>query len=402
VNLKPLKNVKVTVPESLRAKAANEGSYSKKSSPSNKLSANTRSSNTTKVTRTVNKDKKTKQSVDKSVDKKQSVDKKVKPVQTEKITKREKPAIDEQKTQSFDFEEQIRENSIPDEMFDAKNKFSKIESRIALSAFAFIVFALAASWAAWDKDYAIVGNADVAYNYGLVGGIMMLVILVYALRKRSRLLRRVGDIKYWYYFHFIFGVIGPVLIVLHTSFGIRSINGGVALIAMFSIVFSGFIGRYIYTRASYGLRAVEQDLKVVSSQLDKGVLSYQIPILQPVEQQLRGFSKNSLSSSRGVIRTIIRILFIKHRAKLVYASASQSTASVLRAIAIKEKWTKSDYRERVKKEKILLQGHLNAVSSIASSRAFEKLAAKWRLLHVPILYVLVLSGLAHVLAVHMY
>ncbi len=399
MNFKPIIKVK-TVPESLRVKAANETKYTSKFGAASVSDSASKKNRVRTRVRAIDKNKKVINQKTRKVE-----TKKVKPARPKQKTKREVSVISAtkvQKTQTFDFEEQIRENSVPDAMFEAKNKFSKIESKIALSAFAFIVFALAASWMAWDKDYAIVGNADVAYNYGLVGGLMMSVILIYALRKRSRLLRRMGDIKYWYYFHFIFGVVGPVLIVLHTSFGIRSINGGVALFAMFSIVFSGFIGRYIYTRVSYGLRAVEQDLKVVATQLDKGVLSYQIPPFKSIELQLREFSKNSLSAPRGFIGTILRIVFIKHRAKLVYASTSQGMASVLRTIAIKEKWTKSDYRQRVKKEKILIQGHLNAVSSIASSRAFEKLAARWRLLHVPILYVLVLSGLAHVLAVHMY
>jgi len=390
VNVRSLKNVNVTVPESLRADAANESKYSARAASADQAQQEKASQAESKATQP---DKKTVEKPMKAAAQKTEEKGKA-------VVVRESPS--EKKTSELDIEETIRASSIPDNLFDVKNRFSKIESRIALSAFAFIVFALAASWMSWDKDYAIVGNADTAYNYGLVGGIMMLFILIYALRKRLKSLRRIGDIKYWYYFHFIFGVVGPVLIVLHTSFSIRSINGGVALFAMFSIVFSGFIGRYIYTRASYGLRAVEQDLQVVTRQLEKGVLTYQIPATAPIEQQLRAFSMSSLAAPRGFFRIITRILFLKHRAKLAYTGASQKMAKVIRAIAVKEKWTKSEYKERVQHEKRLISGHLIAVSGIASSRAFEKLAAKWRLLHVPILYILVLSGLAHVLAVHMY
>jgi len=397
VNVKSLKNTKETVPKSLRTKAANESKYSGGAASSRQVK-NKEAVKDDKL-KVVKKaaEKPAKAAVKKSA----KVEKPAK-VEKEKKPAAEKEAPEEEKASVFDIDETIRESSIPDNLFDAKNRFSKIESRIALSAFAFIAFALAASWISWDKDYAIVGNSDTAYNYGLVGGLMMLVILVYALRKRVKFLRRMGDIKYWYYFHFIFGVVGPVLIVLHTSFAIRSINGGVALFAMFSIVLSGFIGRYIYTRASYGLRAVEQDLIVVTRQLEKGVLTYQIPAMAPVEKQLRAFTMSSLSAPKGFIRLIMRILFLKHRARLAYSTTSQSMAKVVRAIAVKKKWTKSVYKERLLHEKRIISGHLVAVSGIATSRAFEKLAAKWRLLHVPILYILVLSGLAHVLAVHMY
>lgn len=376
-----LKNAKVTVPEELRVNAANESAAKPGTS-------------------------KTRQQKSKAAGRSQAGDGQSAEQQGKGLVQYKDPmgrgSHEKKHKYGIDIDETIRASSEPDKLFNAKNRFSKVESRIALSAFAFIVFALTASWMAWDKDYAIVGNADTAYNYGLVGGLMMLSILVYAIRKRSRKLRSAGDIKYWYYFHFIFGVIGPVLIVLHTSFEIRSINAGFALFAMIAVVFSGFVGRYVYTRASYGLRSVEQDLQVVSRQLKMGVLSSKYASMEPIEKQLRMFSKNSLSAPKSFIKMVNRALFIKNKARLVYTTSTQKMASNLRAVAVEERWTRGMYRERVLHEKKLIQSHLAAVAGIASARAYEKLASKWRLLHVPILYLLTFSSLAHVLAVHMY
>ena len=386
MSVRSLKSVKITVPESLRVEAANDVNV--KDSP--KRTADT--PGPAKAQARVKPKAAQQPSATKNISKKSAPDTSVESDGLGKeLVRYNEPgeATEEEKHRyGIDIDETIRVSSEPDHLFEVKNRFSKLESRIALSAFAFIVFALSASWMAWDKDYAIVGNAETAYNYGLVGGLMMLAILLYALRKRFKKMRSAGDIKYWYYFHFIFGVIGPVLIILHTSFEIRSINAGFALFAMIGVVFSGFVGRYIYTRASYGLRSVERDLQIVSRQLKVGVLSSNYGSMEPVEKQIRQFTKMALSAPSNYVNMVNRALFIKNKARLFYASVTHVMASHMRSVAIKQRWTKAMYKECVIKEKKLIQAHLASVAGIASARAYEKLASKWRLLHVPILYLL--------------
>lgn len=302
-----------------------------------------------------------------------------------------------------DLDKQVgKEISSSDTLFDEKERFSRIESRIALSTFAFIVFVLGFAWVSWENDYAIVGDADVAYNYGLTGGIMMLIILIYAVRKRIKFMRKIGDIKYWYYFHFILGVVGPILIILHTSFQIRSVNGGVAFFAMLSVVFSGFIGRYIYTRASYGLRTLEKELQKVHSHLDQGVLSCKLSVVKPIEEQIKAFTNAAFATPKNLIPTLVRIVSLKHKARVFYFAASRDVSNLMKELAAREGWSRSMVSQRIELEKRNLREHLATIAGIATSRAFEKLAARWRLLHVPVLYLLALSALAHVVAVHMY
>lgn len=286
--------------------------------------------------------------------------------------------------------------------FDDRERFSKMESRVALSAFAFIVFVLTAAWFSWDEQYSIVGDADAAYNYGLVGGLMMLVILIYAARKRIQAMRRFGDIRYWYYFHFILGVVGPVLIILHTSFDIRSINGGVALFAMLFVVFSGFIGRYIYTRASYGLRTHEDDLKKVQGHIAHGVLHSKLPAFKQVEAEIKTFTDHALTAPKGIEEVLKNIFSMRVQAFLKMREIDQRMTRVMSNLAKNERWTKDILRARLQEERRLIRAHLFAAANIGRFQAFEKLAGRWRILHVPLLYLLLLSGLAHVLAVHMY
>jgi hypothetical protein len=58
---------------------------------------------------------------------------------------------------------------------------------------------------------------DIGYNLGLVGGLMMLSLLLYPVRKRVRFLDRVGSMQAWFRYHQVAGIVGPLLV-----FGSRS------------------------------------------------------------------------------------------------------------------------------------------------------------------------------------
>lgn len=87
--------------------------------------------------------------------------------------------------------------------------------------------------------------------YGHVLGIfgfflMLLTETLYSLRKRSRSARW-GRMSDWLQFHIFTGIVGPFLVLLHTSWKFNGLAGATLLMTGL-IVLSGFVGRYIYTR----------------------------------------------------------------------------------------------------------------------------------------------------------
>jgi hypothetical protein len=74
---------------------------------------------------------------------------------------------------------------------------------------------------------------------------MMSVLLLYSVRKRVPGLRRLGPLARWLDIHIFLGVLGPLLIVLHSSF---KVHGLVALSfwSMVAVATSGVLGRYLY------------------------------------------------------------------------------------------------------------------------------------------------------------
>ncbi len=88
-------------------------------------------------------------------------------------------------------------------------------------------------------------GGDLGILYGMTGTAMMLLMLLYTLRKRVGIFKRLGTLRTWLDAHIFFGVVGPAFIVLHTSF---KAEGLVALSfwSMIVVAASGVAGRYFY------------------------------------------------------------------------------------------------------------------------------------------------------------
>ena len=81
---------------------------------------------------------------------------------------------------------------------------------------------------------------------GVTGFVLMLMTeILYSLRKRSRAAHW-GRMSSWLKFHIYTGLVGPYLVLLHTSWKFNGL-AGIATLLTVIIVASGFIGRYIYT-----------------------------------------------------------------------------------------------------------------------------------------------------------
>ncbi len=84
------------------------------------------------------------------------------------------------------------------------------------------------------------------HSLGIIGFVLMLMTeILYSIRKRSRNARW-GKMASWLQFHIFTGLVGPFMVLLHTSWRFQGLAGVVTLLTIM-IVISGFIGRYIYT-----------------------------------------------------------------------------------------------------------------------------------------------------------
>jgi len=85
------------------------------------------------------------------------------------------------------------------------------------------------------------------HGIGIIGFILMLMTeILYSLRKRSRSVKW-GRMSNWLQFHIFTGLVGPYMVLLHTSWKFNGL-AGVSTLFTVIIVVSGFVGRYIFTR----------------------------------------------------------------------------------------------------------------------------------------------------------
>lgn len=86
----------------------------------------------------------------------------------------------------------------------------------------------------------------VGQGLGIVGTLMMAFgVVSYGLRKRVRAFAKLGKLRDWLHFHIFLCLLGPFLVLLHTSFKF----GGLVAISfwcMALVVGSGVFGRWVY------------------------------------------------------------------------------------------------------------------------------------------------------------
>lgn len=108
----------------------------------------------------------------------------------------------------------------------------------------------------WFKPSGLFGH-----GLGIIGTLLILIgVVMYMVRKRSRMMARWGRLKYWLEFHIFLCVLGPVMVLFHTAFKFGGIVS-VAFWSMVAVVASGVVGRFIYVRIprSIGGRALSLD-----------------------------------------------------------------------------------------------------------------------------------------------
>jgi hypothetical protein len=83
------------------------------------------------------------------------------------------------------------------------------------------------------------------HGLGIIGSAMVLLLLLYSARKRLLMGLRFGTLRRWLDIHIFFGIMGPLLITLHTAMKFSGIVS-ISYFSMLAVAISGVFGRYVY------------------------------------------------------------------------------------------------------------------------------------------------------------
>ncbi len=245
---------------------------------------------------------------------------------------------------------------------------------------------------------------DIGYNLGLVGGLMMLSLLLYPVRKRTRLMDRLGSMQAWFRYHQMAGIFGPLLVLFHSTFRIGSMNGRVALYAMILVAASGLVGRFLYRhihRGMYGqhlsMRDAEEDLK--QSAEDVRSIFGEYP---QIRAQLAEFRTSAFAHEPSLWKRLWRFATLKSRGHRLSLSVRDGIKKALIKAKRENRLTRHQRILAYQLAKQKCDAFVDAICEAAQLSSWERLFSLWHVLHVPFLYLLLVSGIVHVIAVHMY
>lgn len=267
---------------------------------------------------------------------------------------------------------------------------STVESVISLFVLLGVVIAMAYGWLHRGDDW-IDPEHGIGYWLGILGGSMMLLLLGYPLRKRTRpATRAVGTVGFWFRFHMLLGLLGPLAILYHSRFSWGALNSAMALGAMIIVATSGLVGRFFYSRVHRGysgrkleLRALKQEMDEMLAKMEAAGISHKSVLagIQPYEDRAVRAGSAFWSSAAAVVTLGVETRFAKKR-----MLAELPRGADRRLLTLRE----------------LLEDYFEAVRRSAEFAFYDRLLRLWHLLHLPLFVLLVAAAILHIVAVHMY
>jgi len=247
-------------------------------------------------------------------------------------------------------------------------------------------------------------GSDFGYWLGLVGGSMLLSLFIYPIRKYWRPAQHFGSLRVWFTIHIVFGICGPILILFHSSFQTKSFNAAVALWVMVLVVISGLVGRFVYVHMYQGLdgsqatlRDLEENLKHRADDARQG-----LNLVPDVREMLLDYSKHVFATREFTLRKALTFFAIGWQGERLKTRCQSAIASALKAEARIKKWPRSKFQSEKDKLFDLVDDYIRAIDTTGRYAYWESMLAWWHLIHIPLVYLLLASGIVHVIAVHMY
>ncbi len=220
------------------------------------------------------------------------------------------------------------------------------------------------------------------HSLGVFGFLLMLMTeTLYSLRKRRRRASW-GKMSAWLKFHIFTGLVGPFMVLLHSSWKFNGLAGA-ALLLTIIVVLSGIVGRYIYTAVprtvdGAAVEAVELERQIAAT--DAQIQTYMASRPQTSTALAQRLAALPDVSQAGITAVLGRALIEWEYRRAWKRESSHADAQV---------------REQMKQiEEMLHRQQLlkRQVSSLAMAR---RLLAVWHTVHIPIGMALFTAAFIH-------
>lgn len=247
-------------------------------------------------------------------------------------------------------------------------------------------------------------NDDTSYWIAVAGGSTMLLLFTYPLRKHVRFMQNLGKVKWWFWIHLFLGIAGPWLILVHSGFHVGSLNAGVALYSMIVVVLSGVVGRFIHVRVHRGLNGELTTLQALRARagLVETEARSRLHFCPAAEARLQAFEQRELRAGAGWLTYLRQLAWLPAQQRIAAWRCRAELRAALASASQRGRWSPADRQRREQRARRLVDRYLNAVVRVAQFTAYERAFSLWHVAHLPFVYLLVISAVVHVIAVHAY
>jgi hypothetical protein len=241
-------------------------------------------------------------------------------------------------------------------------------------------------------------RSNVGFYLGVVGSVMLLAMLAYPLRKHVRFMQHWGALKHWFRIHMIMGIVGPTLIIFHSTFHLRSLNATIALVSMLGVVISGIIGRFVYTKIHHGLYGRRATLGEIQEKFagDSSDAKSRLHFAPRVEQWLESFVRDSTQLDRCFTSLLFSPLMLGLRRIILDFRCARELRKMLKTERHPE------FGGGASKAIQLASSYLRESERVAQFSAYERLFSWWHVIHIPLIYILAACTIFHIVAAYMY
>ena len=223
---------------------------------------------------------------------------------------------------------------------------------------------------------------DFGYYTGLVGGVMMLLLLIYSVIKRyHRQLAFLGAVSRWFLFHMTLGIMGPLLVYVHAKWHLKTTNATIAFYSMTLVFLSGIIGRYIYGHVYAKRRGHTHTLDEMRDDLNEATAKLRADLAREDVQKDRHMKIIQdllvlIQNDKNPFHARIKIM--------MFQLESLFWPPVMQAVL-------PDVRR-----------YVGAYLAMKEAGFWTKAFSYWHIIHIPFLFLMLGSGFYHVYAVHAY
>jgi hypothetical protein len=219
-------------------------------------------------------------------------------------------------------------------------------------------------------------SGPLGHGLGIVGTLIIIIgVFGYQARKYMKSLSKIGVLKHWLEFHIFLCVLGPIMILFHTSFKF----GGLVSISFWSMVMvvaSGVVGRFIYLQIPRTIQGRELSLNEIRD--------LKTDVTDKIEDELGSEKLNE-------------ILALTKRSTSEKSMVAQYFADRTLKTKIKKELKSNKIRGKKLKDVMRLVGNeLNMNRKIERLLLMQRLFRYWHVIHLPFAIIMLVIMIVHV------